>query len=73
VVPAAAFATTASLSKPSSTPSTRPRRAPWAARWPATIAGLAAASKSVAAMTLYGLIQQKLATALGIGLGRAGP
>ncbi|MCE4557685.1 alkaline phosphatase D family protein [Roseateles cellulosilyticus] len=31
-----------------------------------TIAGLAAASKSVAAMTLYGLIQQKLATALGI-------
>jgi alkaline phosphatase D len=30
------------------------------------IAGLAAASKSVAAMTLYGLIQQKLATALGI-------
>lgn len=31
-----------------------------------TIAGLAAASRSVAAMTLYGLIQQKLAAALGI-------
>lgn len=31
-----------------------------------TIAGLAAASKSVAAMTLYGLIQQKLAAALSI-------
>ncbi|MCE4536572.1 alkaline phosphatase D family protein [Pelomonas sp. P7] len=31
-----------------------------------TIAGLAGAGKSVAAMTLYGLIQQKLATALNI-------
>ena len=31
-----------------------------------TIAGLAGASKSVAAMTLYGLIAQNLATALGI-------
>ncbi|HEV6965391.1 alkaline phosphatase D family protein [Roseateles sp.] len=32
----------------------------------ATIAGLAGAGKSVAAMTLYGLIEQKLATALNI-------
>ncbi len=66
VVPAAAFATTASLSKAIINTFDETQAGAMGSTLASTIAGLAAASKSVAAMTLYGLIQQKLATALGI-------
>ncbi|TXI16711.1 MAG: hypothetical protein E6Q67_14065 [Roseateles sp.] len=66
VVPAAAFAATASLSKAIINTFDETQAGAMGSTLASTIAGLAAASKSVAAMTLYGLIQQKLATALGI-------
>jgi alkaline phosphatase D len=66
LVPAAAFAPTATLSKAVINTFDETQAGTMGTIVANTIAGLAAASKSVAAMTLYGLIQQKLATALGI-------
>lgn len=66
LVPAAAFAPTATLSKAIINTFDETQAGTMGAIVANTIAGLAAAAKSVAAMTLYGLIQQKLATALGI-------
>jgi alkaline phosphatase D len=66
LVPAAAFAPTATLSKAVINTFDETQAGTMGTIVAGTIAGLAAASKSVAAMTLYGLIQQKLAAALGI-------
>jgi alkaline phosphatase D len=66
VVPAAAFAPTVSLSRAVINTFDETQAGTMGSIVANTIAGLAAASKSVAAMTLYGLIRQKLATALGI-------
>lgn len=66
LVPAAAFAPTASLSKAVINTFDETQAGTMGTIVANTIAGLAAASKSAAAMTLYGLIQQKLAAALGI-------
>ncbi|CAM3957441.1 alkaline phosphatase D family protein [Roseateles saccharophilus] len=66
LVPAAAFAPTSSLSKAVINTFDESQAGTMGTIVANTIAGLAAASKSVAAMTLYGLIQQKLAAALGI-------
>lgn len=66
LVPAAAFAPTATLSKAIINTFDETQAGTMGSIVANTIAGLAAASKSVAAMTLYGLIRQKLATALGI-------
>ncbi len=66
LVPAAAFAPTTTLSKAVINTFDETQAGTMGTIVAGTIAGLAAASKSVAAMTLYGLIQQKLATALNI-------
>ena len=66
IVPAAAFAPTATLSKAIINTFDETQAGTMGTIVAGTIAGLAAAGKSVAAMTLYGLIRQKLATALGI-------
>ncbi|PZP31262.1 MAG: hypothetical protein DI603_12900 [Roseateles depolymerans] len=66
LVPAAAFAATAGLSTTVINTFDETQAGAMGTIVASTIAGLAAASKSVAAMTLYGLIQQKLAAALGI-------
>ena len=66
LVPAAAFAPTASLSKAIINTFDETQAGTMGTIVANTNAMLAATSKSVAAMTLYGLIQQKLAAALGI-------
>lgn len=66
LVPAAAFAPTASLSHAIINTFDETQAGTMGTILAGTIAGLAAADKSVAAMTLYGLIQQKLAGELGI-------
>lgn len=66
LVPAAAFAATPGLSTAIINTFDETQAGTMGSRVAGTIAGLAGASRSVAAMTLYGLIRQKLATALGI-------
>jgi alkaline phosphatase D len=65
-VPAAAFAPTAGLSTALIVTLDETQAGTMGGIVSNTIAGLAGASRSVAAMTLYGLIRQRLATALGI-------
>ncbi len=66
LVPAAAFAATPGLSTAIINTFDETQAGTMGSLVAATLAGLAGASRSVAAMTLYGLIRQKLATALGI-------
>ncbi|MFT7772639.1 alkaline phosphatase D family protein [Roseateles sp.] len=65
-VPAAAFAPTATLSRAIVNTFDETQNGAMGTLVASLIANLAATGKSVAAMTLYGLIQQSLATALGI-------
>lgn len=65
-VPAAAFAPTASLSRAIVNTFDETQNGAMGRLVAGLIASLAATGKSVAAMTLYGLVQQSLATALGI-------
>ncbi len=66
LVPAAAFAPTPGLSTAVINTFDETQAGTMGSILANAIAGLAAAGKSAAAMTLYGLIQQKLAAALGI-------
>lgn len=66
LVPAAAFAPTPGLSTAVINTFDETQAGVMGTVLAQTIAGMAAQSKSAAAMTLYGLIQQKLAAALGI-------
>lgn len=66
LVPAAAFAPTASLSRAIVNTFDETQAGTMGSIVASTIAGLAGAGTSVAAMTLFGLIQQSIATALGI-------
>ncbi|MEO6277079.1 alkaline phosphatase D family protein [Roseateles sp.] len=66
LVPAAAFAPTTGLSTDLIVTLDETQAGTMGSIVAATIAALAGASTSVAAMTLFGLIRQKLATALGI-------
>ncbi|MBH9553684.1 alkaline phosphatase D family protein [Inhella gelatinilytica] len=66
LVPAAAFAPTPGLSTAPINTFDETQAGTMGTIVAQTIAGLAAQSKSAAAMTLYGLIQQKLATAMGV-------
>lgn len=66
LVPAAAFAPTTSLSRAVIVTLDETQAGTMGTVVAGTTAALAAASKSVAAMTLYGLIQQRLAAALSI-------
>jgi alkaline phosphatase D len=66
LVPAAAFAPTAGLSTALIVTLDETQAGTMGATVAGTIGALAGASRSVAAMTLFGLIRQRLATALGI-------
>ncbi|MFO1251036.1 MAG: alkaline phosphatase D family protein [Inhella sp.] len=66
MVPAAAFAPTPTLSRAIINTFDETQAGVMGTIVAQTIAGLAATSRSVAAMTLYGAIQQRLAAALGI-------
>ena len=66
LVPAAAFAPTASLSRAVVNTFDETQAGTMGTLISGLITSMAVAGKSVAAMTLYGLIQQKLAAALGI-------